>query len=102
MDRPHGFGVAFSGVGFTYFVAEFVLEGGEDGDEVVEALGGLFGLGIPAVCRHGCFGFWSRLEWARGEAELTERCDTTTGNWTLETPAKKPPHYCEVGRGTER
>ena len=50
MDRPHGFSVAFSGVGFAYFVAEFILEGGEDGYEVVEALGGLFGLGIPAVC----------------------------------------------------
>ena len=49
MDRPHGFGVAFAGVRFTDFVAEFVLEGGEDGGKVAEAFGGLFGLGIPAI-----------------------------------------------------
>jgi hypothetical protein len=73
MDRPHGFGVAFSGVGFAYFVSEFVLEGGEDGDEVVEALGGLFGLGIPAVCRHGCFGFWKWI--GVGERRSRERSE---------------------------
>lgn len=49
VDGPHGFGVAFAGVGFTDLIAEFVLEGGEDGGEVGEAFGRLFGLGIPAV-----------------------------------------------------
>lgn len=53
LDWPHGFGVAFAGVGFADLVAEFVFEGGEDGGEIGEACGGRFGLGIPAVCGHG-------------------------------------------------
>ncbi len=52
MDRPHTFGVALVGVRFADLVAQFVLEGREDGSEIREAFGRLPGLGIPSVGGH--------------------------------------------------
>lgn len=52
MDRPHGFGISFPGVGLADLVAEFIFESGEDGGEVAEAFGDLFVFGIPSVGGH--------------------------------------------------
>lgn len=57
VDGPHAFGVAFSGVGFPDFVAEFIFEGGENRGEVGEAFGWFLCFGIPAVGRHGLIGY---------------------------------------------